>query len=353
MPTYEKRPAGWTVRFTVKDGDGNDHRKRLSGFQTKKKAELAMIDFVSTYETPAPTKDDSITFDEILSYWLSWEKGRVKSSSFADVSSRVENHILPFFTGMKVNDITPAVVLKWQSSVSEYSHGYKNALRSVLSSILKFGHKYYQTENPMPDTDGFRNTDSKKEMLFWTPEEFSQFISVVDDEKYRLLFRTLYICGCRKGEALALTWDDIDQGKRTIRINKNATNKGSEKGMTITTPKNNSSNRIIPIPEHLCADLLAFRGSSTGTQFIFGSDSPLSFNSVDHAFSKYIKLSGVKGIRIHDLRHSCASLLISQGVSIVGVSKRLGHTNTEQTLNTYAHLLPSDSDLILSVFQNF
>lgn len=85
--------------------------------------------------------------------------------------------------------------------------------------------------------------------------------------------------------------------------------------------------------------------------FAFGGDRPLPPTSTDRAFAKACVASGVKQIRIHDLRHSCASLLISIGVSIVAVSKRLGHATVEQTLETYTHLLPDDQAQMIAALE--
>ncbi len=81
--------------------------------------------------------------------------------------------------------------------------------------------------------------------------------------------------------------------------------------------------------------------------FVFGGERPLAENTVTRAFNKYISLANVKKIRLHDLRHSHASLLISQNQTIVMVSKRLGHSSTEQTLKTYAHLMPNEENLMV------
>ena len=82
--------------------------------------------------------------------------------------------------------------------------------------------------------------------------------------------------------------------------------------------------------------------------FVFGGERPLAQRTTDRYFSDTCEKAGVKKIRIHDLRHSCASLLISRGVSIVAVSRQLGHSNIEQTLNTYSHLMPDDKSKIIA-----
>ena len=89
-------------------------------------------------------------------------------------------------------------------------------------------------------------------------------------------------------------------------------------------------------------------------KFLFGTnDKPLSENTITRKFHSFAQKAGVKEIRLHDLRHSCASLLISNGVPITAVSEQLGHANTQQTLTTYAHMMPKDKDKILQALSSF
>ena len=200
--------------------------------------------------------------------------------------------------------------------------------------------------------------EAKPEMQFWTPEEFGNFIQNVAAKEYRMLFEFLYVTGCRRGEVLALTWNDIDTDLQTVRINKSVTFKAKnfEKSFKVTTPKNAGSNRTVSIPSFLCDDLIEYRRwqseNFAEADFVFCGDSPLPATTIARKLDEGAKAAGVKRIRVHDLRHSCASLLIHKGVSIVAVSKRLGHTSIEQTLNTYSHMLPDDQKMILETLEN-
>jgi integrase len=220
-----------------------------------------------------------------------------------------------------------------------------------MSSIYKYGARYYDIPDIMNKVDRPRDTSPQKEMSIWTPSEFQRFIAEVDNT-YRLYFSFLYVSGCRRGEALALTWDDIDA--RSVRINKSVTTKTSSAAYLVTTPKNKGSIRKITVPEFIIDQLNAHREQQQSelgeawmpSLFVFGGVRPLPTTSADRAFKKAIEHAGVKPIRIHDLRHSCASLLISKGISIVAVSRQLGHKNVEQTLNTYSHMMPDDTTMI-------
>lgn len=122
--------------------------------------------------------------------------------------------------------------------------------------------------------------------------------------------------------------------------------KTENKNYKITTPKNLGSNRTIAISEFLVKELKEYKkwqaDNKINNEFVFGGNAPLPPTSVRRVLDEAPNKVNVPKIRVHDLRHSCASYLIHTGVSIVAVSRQLGHTNIEQTLNTYSHMLPDD-----------
>lgn len=288
------------------------------------------------------------TFEQLTALYLKNQKGRVKESTYYTAEKIIVNHILPFFSEMNVRDITPFVILTWEQTKSSYSCKYRRTLRAHLGSILRFGNRYFDLPNALPKVEPIRNTEQKKEMNIWTKDEFATFLRVVDDPTYRCLFRFLFITGCRKGEAFALSPGDLNPTNCTVSITKSLTRKVYGRTYAITSPKNMASNRIIDLPQGIMDDLLALTPSDSN--FLFGGDKPLADNTVNRRFRQWVEMSGVKRIRIHDLRHSSASYLISEGVTIVAVSKRLGHSDIEQTLNTYSHVLPQDNVRINKLF---
>ena len=361
MPSYEKNKSSglWSCRFRETSPDGTTSQKRLSGFKTKKEAQYGYEDYIKTAdqrlaalkteEEVSKQSPDEMLFDALLEDFMRWKSTRVKESAFYDIQSKVQNRLVPYFTGKRFSEITPKAVSDWISTI-EYSYASKKWIMSTLSSLYKYGAKYFDIKNIMDKVDRPRNLEMPTEMEIWTPNEFNTFIKEVKKPLYAAIFRTLYIMGCRRGEAAALTWSDIDIEEATVRINKSVTNKTKTGAYAITTPKNKNSVRTVGIPQGLVNELLALRTDDTkDTDFVFGGDRPPATSSVDYIFKQAIKKAGVKSIRLHDLRHSCASLLISKGVSIVAVSRRLGHKNIEQTLNTYSHLMPDDQTKMIDI----
>ena len=354
MPSYQQSQDSklWSVRFREMDGAVEKH-KRLSGFRTKKEAQAAYIQYIQDKkdrEEAVAATGGLLLFTELLQGYYKQQEHRVKESSFFDMQMKINSRILPFFQDYKIAEITPAVIMEWQQTVSGYSYEYRQKLMTYIRSIFKYGYRYYGIPNPCDRVENFRSTEPKKEMNFWTPDEFSRFISVVDDPTYHLFFLTIYLTGCRKGEVSALGWEDIDLEGKSITIRKNLTNKTKGNIWTITTPKTESSYREITIPQSLCDKLAAVEDKIK--PFVFGGDRPLPPQSTLNKFRQYTRIAGVKPIRIHDLRHSHASLLISSGISIVAVSRRLGHKSVKETLDTYAHMFPDDLSQINSVIKN-
>lgn len=361
MPSYEQNKSSklWSVRFRETAPDGSTKQKRLSGYATKRAAQYGYEDYIlkKSQEATPPTEENTapgdMLFDTLLELFYKYKQGRVKSSSFYEIKRKIDKRILPTFAGRMLKNIKPIDVLNWQNEISaQFSYNYTSDLMTMLTSIYKYGEKYHDVPNVMTKVDRPRKIEAKKEMEIWTPEEFSAFRDASENPTYTMYFTLLYITGCRRGEAEALSWEDIDLVSSKIKISKSLTRKSPTAPWEITTPKNESSNRIINIPPSLQDMLSEYKAwqllQATEAVFVFGGDRPLACRTTDRYFEATCKKAGVKKIRIHDLRHSCASLLISKGVSIVGVSRQLGHANIEQTLNTYSHLMPDDQLKIVS-----
>ena len=365
MPSYEQNKSSklWSVRFREIGADGITRQKRLSGFATKKAAQYGYEDYcikksAEEAEQAAAKVDESpedpndMYFDTLLDLYYKYKQGRIKTSSFYEIERKINKRILPYFAGKQMKDIKPIDILTWQSEMADqFSYNYTSDLMTMLTAIYRYGEKYHDISNTTVKVDKPRNTEPKKEMEFWTPEEFNAFFACAEDTTYKMFFTLLYITGCRRGEAEALNWGDIDFKKSTIKISKNLTRKSPNAPWEITTPKNASSNRTIPMPPSLCQMLKRYQSEQSETfatpEFVFGGDRPLASRTTDRYFADVCEKANVRKIRLHDLRHSCASFLISKGVSIVAVSRQLGHSNIEQTLNTYSHLMPDDQSKIV------
>lgn len=351
MASYQQEAnRQWSVRFRFTE-NGVERQKRLRGFKTKKEAQQAYVEWASKHiDENSPVA--AITFSQLVGEYLTHAEKRMKESSYLDAKRKIETRILPYLAKYYVVELTPLILAEWQNKLTDekYSYKYRKDLRGYLSRVLKFGVSYYQLPNELGKVESFRNTERKKEMLFWTLEEFSRFIACIKEDKFYAYFNTLYYTGMRKGEAQALTWSDIDFNNGTIKINKSLTRKTKKGSYAITSPKNKSSNRTITINKKLQEILSNHKpADSKSEDFVFGGERPLSNSTIDRRIETGAANAGVKKIRQHDFRHSHASFLLANGISIVAVSKRLGHSNVSQTLDTYAHFMPSEERKLLDL----
>ena len=177
-----------------------------------------------------------------------------------------------------------------------------------------------------------------KEMLFWTQEEYQRFSEAIMDKPLSYYsFEMLYWCGIRLGELLALTPSDFDFEKQTVAITKSYQRIHGKD--VITEPKTEQSIRVVAMPDFLSEEI------NDCIKSIYGITKDMRIFCVTksylhHEMERGCKASGVKKIRIHDLRHSHISLLINMGFSASAIGKRVGHTSTEIT-DTYIHLFPT------------
>ena len=299
---------------------------------------------------------------------------RLKDGSIRSACDVIGRFVLPAFGKKDIGELSVHDIISWQNNINslKYKFKYKSKIYCGFTALMNYGIKFYNlSENVVSKVGNFKNNDRKEEMQIWTEEEFQKVYSVIDDEMYRCFFTFLYLMGTRKGEAMALTWKDMDFKNAEVKIDKSLNRKQSIKGFRqskskfddvpssmgwhsycdriyeITTPKNKASYRRVMMPKNLVDIISQYKIKCESEYefnddfFVFGGKLPLVDQTIRRRLDSYAKKAGVKQIRIHDLRHSHASLLINKGQNILIVSKRLGHSDITQTLNTYSHLFPN------------
>lgn len=360
MPSYEQNDNSrlWSVRFRETTITGTIN-KRLSGFKSKKDAQAGYIKYCNEKLAFKENASSNITMSELIDSYRAYCANRNKESTQYEQYRIQDNYILPYFGDKKLNEITKKNVAEWQEILNskKLSYNYKCKLRYMLSALFKYAVLFFDLPtNPVTAIPSFRNLEAKNEMKIWSVNQFNQFISVVDDLNYKSFFTLLYYTGMRKGEALALTWKDINLTDAfTVTVNKSLTKKVENASYAITTPKNESSNRVIKMPQVLvnALEILYNEKKPEKSYFVFGTpEKPLAETTLTRHYKEYCNLAEIEPIRLHDFRHSHASLLISMGESIVMVAKRLGHSNIEQTLDTYAHLMPDEENKMIASLDN-
>lgn len=284
--------------------------------------------------------DFNMLFEDFLKIYYSDMDTRLREHTMRTKKYVFELKILPYFGKMKMNEITASDIRKWQSELIKqgYAPTYLKTINNQLAALFNYAVRYYDLPNNPCRKAGSMGKGKADEMNFWTKEEFDKFIdAIMNKQQSYMAFMTLFWTGIRIGELLALNVADVDFEKRTISITKSYQRMGGRD--VITEPKTPKSKRVIAIPQFLVVDLQDYVNSMYWVQ---GEDRlfPITKYYLEHEMQRGIKESGVKRIRIHDLRHSHASLLVEMGFSPLEIANRLGHEKIETTLNTYSHLYP-------------
>lgn len=350
------------VRFRIIDESGQEVNKRLCGYPTKKSAERAYIDFMKSYVPPAFTlkKGTAYIYDDLYAQYRAKQKAELAPSSFYDLNWITEKFITPYFTGKSLADLTKADYMTWQTNLwgmsnektgAPLSQKYLTKVRSTLGAFLSWVEEIYDLPNRLTQLKKPHRKELKKEMQFWELSEFQKFESTCDDCMWKTFFMLLFYSGARVGEVLALGENDLISKANgyTLNISKGLTRKSNEDvSYVITAPKTLSSVRKVPLPEIMCTQIKLYldykRKHNIAATFLFGGDKPLRQRTYQRAFIRYTALAGIKQIRIHDLRHSHASMLIHLGVPITVISKRLGHSSVKMTLERYSHCYAGGED---------
>lgn len=332
----DKKTGKWLIQYRYTDWQGKRRKSTKRGFATKREAEEWLRNFLITQKA-----DFDMKFEDFWKIYCADMETRLREHTMRTKKYIVELKILPYFGNKRVNDITAADIRQWQNELIKmgYSPTYLKTINNQLSAIFNYAVRYYDLKSNPCAKAGSMGKSKAEEMDFWTGEEFRKFIdSVMNKRLSYMAFMILYWTGMRLGELLALNPKDVDLEKRTISITKSYQRLGKKD--VITPPKTSKSKRVITIPEFLAAYIKDYMDSLYDLQEddrLF----PITKYYLEHEMQRGIKESGVKRIRVHDLRHSHASMLIELGFSPLEIANRLGHEKVETTLNTYAHLYPN------------
>ena len=327
--TITKNAKGlWDIQFYYKNFKGENKKKHKRNFKTKKEA----IEWAKKF---IDQQNHNLDMD-FSSFWQLYRedmKERLRENTARTKDYIVELKVLPYFGTKKIVDITAADIRRWQNSLMKqgYSQTYLKTINNQLSAIFNYAVRYYDLpRNPCAQA-GSMGKGKAEEMKFWTQEEFESFIEFVKDKPLSYYaFLTLYWTGIRLGELLALSLSDFDAEAKTLSITKSYQRINGRD--VITEPKTAKSKRTIALPDFLVTELEEYVNKLYG---MMANDRlfMITKSYLEKEMVRGTELSGVKRIRLHDLRHSHASLLISKlGAQPNLVAERLGHEKIQTTL---------------------
>lgn len=328
-------------------------------FATKKEA----TDEEALYKAKVMQQDmsvSSITFKKAYNEFMALHSKNIKKQT-KKKTDELFNNLTPIHD-MPINKLTLGKYNELLVYIENKGFKYdrNNKILGLLKRIIVYSNKYYNTSDKiLKFIENFKSVnEEKKEMNFFTLEEYKKFDSAIEDHTYHTFFEMLFYMGFRVGELSALQIKDINFDKNELTIKKTLTTKIKGEIYTISAPKTKNSIRTLPIPKNVLEDIkIVLDKLKTSPKynegwFLFGGNLPFKESTITKKKNTYCKLAGVKQIRIHDFRHSCASLLINNGANITLVSKYLGHSKISMTLDIYSHFYKNELNEITKLIAN-
>lgn len=337
---------------------GKEQRTTRRGFKTKKEAELALSRLKIEIDKGTYKKEIVETYQEVYNLWIAQYENTVAESTYVKTVRIFKNHILPKFGQYKIEKITAALC---QSAVNEWFNKYAEyrTYKTYASKLFDFAIKHgYIQLNPMKLIELPRKNELPKDNEevtenFYTKEELKQFLDCAKDINNAKAFaalRLLAYSGMRKGEALALTWNDINFKDCEIRINK-ALSRGKNSRLYVKSTKTGTS-RTIKMDDVTLSTLEEWKKKQKQDYLILGHNTlqpkQLVFSNEKNTFLQPMIINDwmgqifsnhkLKEITAHGLRHTHCSLLFEAGASLKEVQDRLGHSDIQTTMNIYTHV---------------
>ncbi|MDR2546358.1 MAG: site-specific integrase [Lachnospiraceae bacterium] len=330
------------VRYTNWKGERKQKCKR--GFTTRKEA----LDWEREF-LQQQSADMDMTFAAFVELYSRDMKTRLRLNTWQTKENIIQNKLMPYFGNKSMSGISAKDIIQWQNEMMNlrgkdgkpFSATYLKTMHNQISAIFNHAVKFYDLRANPAAKAGSVGRKEAKDMLFWTKDEYLEFADAMMDKPLSFYaFEMLYWCGIRLGELLALTPADFDFIKSTVSISKSYQRLNRED--VITEPKTPKSNRVIKMPDFLRQEIQEYMktlyGCEPGDRMF-----PISKSYLHHEMDRGAKQSGVKRIRVHDLRHSHVSHLIELGFSAVAIADRVGHESIDITYR-YAHLFPSKQE---------
>jgi integrase len=353
--TRHKKSGLYMARYIVETPTGKK-RKTVYG-KTREEAHDKLVDALSNRNKGLVFEGENQTLSEYLDRWLNGSvKGSVKPSTYESYERMIRNHIRPALGHRKLKALAPdQVQYFYQSKLNanlapgsvRLMHGI---LHKALDQAVRWGavprNVCKATTPPRPNPQEIRPLDA---------EQAKRILEASRENRLEALYVLAVTAGLRIGELLGLKWEDIDLGAGTLHVRR--TKSQAKTGPTFTAPKNGKG-RSIRLTRRAVEVLKAHKVAQNSERLKMGSlwqdnglvfctqaGKPLDFRNVATAsFKPLLKKAGLPDIRFHDLRHTCATLLLSRGHHPKLVQELLGHASVAMTLDRYSHVLPGMGD---------
>ena len=367
MPIYstKEKKDGKTkyrvvVSYTAPDGSYKKKERTAYGLPEAKALEALMLKELS--EAPPAAR---ITVNDLFQEYLAAKKSEIRETSWAKIERVIRQDVIPHLGTKTIDKLDKRTLQEWKNKIAQKDAALttKQNIYKELRGMLNFAVRMdYIPKNNLTAIGNFRDSSLEvhtEPLRYYTADQFKQYITIAKQESetitdwgFYVFFCIAFFTGARKGEINALKWSDIEGDVIHIRRSINQKLKGGDRE---TAPKNKSSIRDIKMPLPLISILSDHKerqmadNTFTDDFRVCGGIAPLRDTTIDHKNRAFAKAADLPHIRVHDFRHTHATLLINEGINIQEIARRLGHSDVQITWNTYSHLYPREEERALSI----
>jgi integrase len=326
---------------------------------TKRDANKWIRDTVGKAEAGLlPADGGKTTLAQFLARWMAAKKTSIKPKTADLYEYTIRCHILPTLGDVKVSGLTgdQLQALYADKLSAGLSARTVEIMHRLLHGALAYAVKYNLAPRNVADAV-IPPKPARRAMTVWTAEQASAFLSATADDRLHAPYAVLIYGGLRLGELLGLRWSDIDLVAGRLHVQRTLQRLKHGQGLVVGEPKSSHGRRQIALPS-VVVDVLkrwrirqkeerllaGERWVDTGYVFTTSVGTPMEQSNFNHYFDRTATRLGLPPIRVHDLRHTCATMLLSQGVHPKVVQEMLGHSQISLTMDTYSHVLPTMQD---------
>lgn len=346
----------YTVVISLgKDPETGKYRQQWEAVKgSKKQAETRLTELLAQLDTGTYMKPSKTTVAEFLDKWLAdYAKPKLSPRGFERYAGIIRQHFKPDFGSLMLSQLRPEHLQKHYAArrgagLSARTIKYHHAvIHKALETAVKWG---LMARNVADGVDA--PAERRNEMQTWNEDEIARFLEAAKTSQYYALFYTALFTGMRRSELLGLQWQDVDFTYSQVYVSRGLHHL-KDGSYVFTQPKSEKSRRTIALPPSAYLVLKAHREKReaeasmlarplTDDALVFGTvdGKPFRPNTVTRAWQTLANRAGVKAIRLHDARHTHATIMLKQGVHPKIVQERLGHTSIEMTLDIYSHVAP-------------
>lgn len=350
----EKNGTYWFVVSAGKDETGKRRQIKRRGFRTEKEAMREMRKILQQIDENTYIKRNKVKYVDFLEgEWLDSKALKLKHVTLNTYKNNIKNHISPYFKNNDISKITTQMIEKFYTYLS-VEKGLAERTILDIHKVIKSSYKTavkrrYVGSNPVVDAEVPKVP--RKEMLVWDLSEATRFLDKTHESKLYIAFLLALTTGMRQSEILGLRWKDINWEEGALNVRQTLSHDGKK---LIKETKTKSSSRTISLTEKAINELKLHKKKMLKEKFSMGEDytdmdlvvctkhgTPVNPRNLLREFYRLMKKAKVSKIRFHDLRHTVATLMLSQGINPKIVKEILGHSDIRVTLDTYSHVLPS------------